>query len=288
MAEAGFTSPMSTAFVLQGEFVQHFTLNNGLSMPAVGFGTWSLKGEACVRAVRTAFDCGIRLVDTASFYENEREVGRAVREAVRSGIPREEIFVETKLYLTQYGDPEGALRESLEKLGLEYVDMMVLHHPGAGDTAVYRTLERAAERGLVRSIGLSNWYVKELSAFLPRVETQPALVQNEIHPFYQEQDVVPFIQQKGIAVQSWYPLGGRGWTKAILTHSTITAIAERLGKTPAQVVLRWHLERGVAVIPGSSDPAHIRENAELFDFSLTEDDLRAIGLLDRGEKHDWY
>lgn len=166
--------------------------------------------------------------------------------------------------------------------------MMVLHHPGSGDVAVYRRLERAVERGLVRSIGLSNWYVKELTAFLPRVKTPPALVQNEIHPFYQEQDVVPFIQKRGIAVQSWYALGGRGWTKAILTHPTITGIAERLGKTPAQVVLRWHLERGVAVIPGSSDPAHIRENAELFDFSLTNDDMRAIAALDRGEKHDWY
>lgn len=166
--------------------------------------------------------------------------------------------------------------------------MMVLHHSGSGDVAVYRTLERAVERGLVRSIGLSNWYVKELTAFLPRVKTPPALVQNEIHPFYQEQDVVPFIQKRGIAVQSWYALGGRGWTKAILTHPTITGIAERLGKTPAQVVLRWHLERGVAVIPGSSDPAHIRENAELFDFSLTNDDMRAIAALDRGEKHDWY
>ena len=230
----------------------------------------------------------MRLVDTASFYENEREVGRAVREAVAAGLPREELFVETKLYPTQYVYPEGALKESIEKLGLEYVDMMVLHHPGSGDVAVYRTLERAVERGLVRSIGLSNWYVKELTAFLPRVKTPPALVQNEIHPFYQEQDVVPFIQKKGIAVQSWYPLGGRGWTRAILTHPTITGIAERLGKTPVQVVLRWHLERGVAVIPGSSDPAHIRENAELFDFSLTNDDMRAIAALDRGEKHDWY
>ena len=206
MAEAGFVPPKPNVWE---ESVQYLTLNNGLSMPVVGFGTWSLWGEACVRAVRTAFDCGIRLVDTASFYENEREVGRAVREAVRSGIPRESIFVETKLYPTQYGDPEGALKESLEKLGLEYVDMMVLHHPGVGDATVYRTLERAAERGLVRSIGLSNWYVKELTAFLPRVKTPPALVQNEIHPFYQEQDVVPFIQKKGIAVQSWYPLGGR-------------------------------------------------------------------------------
>lgn len=268
--------------------VRYLPLNNGLSMPAVGFGTWSLKGEICVRAVRTAFDCGIRLVDTASFYENEREVGRAVREAVRSGIPREELFVETKLYPSQYGDPDGAIEEALEQLGLEYVDMMVLHHPGAGDAAAYRAIERAVERGENRSIGLSNWYVKELEDFLPKVKTRPALVQNEIHPFYQEREVVPFIQDLGIAVQSWYPLGGRGWTKAILTHPMITGIAERLGKTPAQIVLRWHLERGVAVIPGSSDPEHIRENAALFDFSLTEDDLAAIALLDRGEKHDWY
>lgn len=166
--------------------------------------------------------------------------------------------------------------------------MMVCHHPGAGDVAVFHTLERAVERGLVRSIGLSNWYVKELTDFLPKVRTRPALVQNEIHPFYQEREVVPFILREGIAVQSWYPLGGRGWTKAILAHPTITGIGERLGKTPAQVVLRWHLERGVAVIPGSSDPEHIRENAELFDFSLTKDDLRAIATLDRGEKHDWY
>ncbi len=268
--------------------MRYLTLNNNLTMPTVGFGTWSLKGETCVRAVRTAFDCGIRLVDTESFYENEREVGRAVREAVRSGIPREELFVETKLYPSQYGDPEGAIEKALRTLGLEYVDMMVLHHPGAGDTAVYRAIERAVERGEVRSIGLSNWYVKELEDFLPKVKTRPALVQNEIHPFYQEREVVPFIQDLGIAVQSWYPLGGRGWTKAILTHPMITGIAERLGKTPAQIVLRWHLERGVAVIPGSSDPEHIRENAALFDFSLTEDDLAAIALLDRGEKHDWY
>ena len=268
--------------------MRYLTLNNDLTMPTVGFGTWSLKGETCVRAVRTAFDCGIRLVDTASFYENEREVGRAVREALRSGIPREELFVETKLYPSQYSDPEDALAESFGKLGLDYVDMMVLHHPGAGDVDAYRAIERAVERGEVRSIGLSNWYVRELEDFLPKVKTCPALVQNEIHPFYQEREVAPFIQDLGIAVQSWYPLGGRGWTKAILTHPTITEIAKRLGKTPAQVVLRWHLERGVAVIPGSSDPVHIRENAALFDFSLTADDMRSIALLDRGEKHDWY
>ena len=270
------------------DVVRHLTLNNGLAMPMTGLGTWALKGEACVRAVRAAFAAGLRLVDTASFYENEREVGRAVREAVASGLPREEIFVETKLYPSQYGDPEGAIEEAFEHLGLEYVDMMVLHHPGADDLAAYRAIENAVKRGRVRSIGLSNWYVRELTAFLPKVKTRPALVQNEIHPSYQEREVVPFIQKQGIAVQSWYPLGGRGWTKAILTHPTITETAKRLGKTPAQVVLRWHLERGVAVIPGSSDPGHLRENAELFDFALTPDDLAAIALLDRGEKHDWY
>ena len=268
--------------------MQYLTLNNGLSMPIVGFGTWSLRGGACVRAVRTAFDCGIGLVDTASFYENEREVGRAVREAVRSGIPRESIFVETKLYPTQYVDPEGAVKESIEKLGLEYVDMMVLHHPGSGDVAVYRTLERAVERGLVRSIGLSNWYVKELTAFLPRVKTPPALVQNEIHPFYQEQDVVPFIQKKGIAVQSWYPLGGRGYTGPMLSNKVIGEIAERHGKSPVQVILRWDLQNGVAVIPGSGNAEHIRENISIFDFELTADEMKEIGKLNRNEKHDWY
>lgn len=239
-------------------------------------------------AVRTAFDCRLRLVDTASFYENEREVGRAVHEAVRSGIPREDIFVQTKLNPSQYGDPERALKEGMMRLGLDYVDTSILHHPGANDLAACRAMEWAVERGLARPIGLSNGYVDELTTFLPGFRTRPALVQNEIHPFHRERDVVPVVRKEGIAVQSRYPLGGRGRTKAIFAHPTITGIAKRLGRTPAQVVLRWHLERGVAVIPGSSDPGRIRENAELCDFSLAADDLHAIAVMDRGEKHDWY
>lgn len=144
------------------------------------------------------------------------------------------------------------------------------------------------ERGLARPIGLSNGYVDELTTFLPGFRTRPALVHNEIHPFHRERGVVPAVRKEGIAVQSRYPLGGRGRTKAIFAHPTIAGIAKRLGRTPAQVVLRWHLERGVAVIPGSSDPGRIRENAELCDFSLAADDLRAIAVMDRGEKHDWY
>ena len=174
------------------------------------------------------------------------------------------------------------------RLGLDYVDTAILHHPGANDLAACRAKERSVERGLARPIGLSNGYVDELTTFLPGFRTRPALVQNEIHPFYQEQDVVPFIQEKGIVVQSWYPFGGRGWTAPILEHPEIVRIGRAHGKTAAQVILRWNLQRNVAVIPGSSNPAHIKENAEVFDFELAPDEMRRLAKLDRGEKHDWY
>ena len=262
--------------------------NNGRTMPVLGLGTYSLHGQTCIRAVRAALDCGVRLIDTASMYGNEREVGMAVRDAVKNGLSRNEIFVTTKIYPTQFGDPQKAIEESLAKLDLGYVDLLLLHHPGNGDVAAYRTLEKAVEEEAVRSIGLSNWYIKELTEFLPQVDVVPALVQNEIHPFYQDRDVVPFIQDKGIVVQAWFPLGGRGWTKSVLGNPIIAKIAEAHGKSAAQVVLRWNLQRNVSVIPGSSNPAHIKENTEIFDFELSDSDMKAIAALDRHEKHEWY
>lgn len=262
--------------------------NNGRTMPVLGLGTYSLHGQTCIRAVRAALDCGVRLIDTASMYDNEREVGMAVRDAVKNGLSRNEIFVTTKIYPTQFGDPQKAIEESLAKLDLGYVDLMLLHHPGNGDVAAYRTLEKAVEEGAVRSIGLSNWYIKELTEFLPKVDVIPALVQNEIHPFYQDRDVVPFIQEKGIVVQAWFPFGGRGWTKSVLGHPEIAKIAKAHGKTAAQIVLRWNLQRNVSAIPGSSNPAHIKENTEIFDFELSDSDMKAIAALDRHEKHEWY
>lgn len=262
--------------------------NNGKSIPVVGLGTYSLHGQTCIRAVRAALDCGVRLIDTASFYDNEREVGSAVRDAVKNGLSRDEIFVTTKIYPTQFGNPQKAIEESLAKLDLGYVDLLLLHHPGNGDVAAYRALEKTVEEGAVRSIGLSNWYIKELTEFLPQVDVVPALVQNEIHPFYQDRDVVPFIQEKGIVVQAWFPFGGRGWTKSVLGHPEIVKIAKAHGKTAAQVVLRWNLQRNVSVIPGSSNPAHIKENTEIFDFELSDSDMKAIAALDRHEKHEWY
>ena len=142
--------------------------------------------------------------------------------------------------------------------------------------------------GKIRSIGLSNWYVDELEAFLPQISITPALIQNEIHPYYQENDVIPYIQERGIVVQGWYPLGGRGHTVELLGDPVITEIAAAHGKTSAQVILRWNLQKGIVAIPGSSNPEHIQENTELFHFELDADEMARINALDRGEKHDWY
>ena len=212
-----------------------------------------------------------------------------MEEAVRnSGIPREEIFVITKLYPNQFSDPEAAIEEALAKLDIDYIDMMLLHHPGAGDVEAYHAMEKAVADGKIRSLGLSNWYVKELEEFLPQINIMPALVQNEIRPYYQENDVIPYIHNLGIVVQGWYPLGGRGYTTELLGNEVISEIATAYGKSSAQVILRWNLQKGVVVIPGSSNPDHIQENTELFDFELTEEEMERINALDRGEKHDWY
>ena len=261
------------------------TLNSGYEMPIYGLGTYSLEGEECVQSVTAALENGVRLIDTAYMYHNEESVGEAVR---NSGIPREEIFVITKLYPNQFSDPENAIEQALEKLDIEYIDMMLLHHPGTDDIKAYKAMEKAVSEGKIRSVGLSNWYVEELEDFLPQVSITPALVQNEIHPYYQENDVIPYIHDLGIVVQGWYPLGGRGYTKELLSDEVISEIAEAHGKSSAQVILRWNLQKGVVVIPGSSDPDHIKENTELFDFELTDKEMEKINALDRNEKHDWY
>lgn len=261
------------------------TLNSGYKMPLNGIGTYSLTGNICVSSVSEALKRGVRLIDTAYMYHNEAEVGEAVR---NSGIPRSEIFVITKLYPNQFSEPEKAIDEALEKLGIQYIDMLLLHHPGTNDVKAYKAMEQAVQEGKIRSIGLSNWYIEELEEFLPQVSITPALVQNEIHPYYQENDVIPYIQNLGIVVQGWYPFGGRGHTAELLSDEVISSIAEAHGKSSAQVILRWNLQKGVVVIPGSSNPAHIQENTELYDFELTDEEMNKINALDRNEKHDWY
>ena len=261
-------------------------LNSGYEMPIMGLGTYSLTDEECYNSVTALLENGGRLIDTAYMYGNEAAVGRAIRD---SDVPREEIFVITKIYPgEQFSNPEKAIQDALDKLDIGYIDMMLLHHPGENDVKAYLAMEKFVENGKIHSLGLSNWYIEELKEFLPQINITPALVQNEIHPYYQEPEVVPYIQSLGIVVQGWYPFGGRGHTSELLGDETLNKIAEAHGVSAAQVILRWNLQRGVIVIPGSSNPDHIKENLDIFGFKLSESEMEQIAKLNRDEKHDWY
>lgn len=260
-------------------------LSSGYDMPILGLGTYSLHGDVCINSIKAALASGFRKFDTASIYGNEEEVGQAIRE---SEVPREEIFVATKLYPNQYANPEAAIEECLKKLDIGYVDLMLLHHPGTNDVKAYKAMEKYVEQGKIRSIGVSCYYVKEINEFLPQVDIMPVLVQNEVHPYYQDTEVVEHLHNLGIVVEAWYPLGGRGHQGELLSDPVLSEIAAGHNKSVVQVILRWHLQRGVVAIPGSSNPDHIEENISIFDFSLTDNEMARIAALNRNEKHDWY
>ena len=260
-------------------------LNSGYKMPLNGIGTYSLTGEECYNSIISALNSGVRLIDTAYMYHNEDVIGKAIKD---SGIPREEIFITTKIYPSQFNNPENAIEEALKKLDVDYIDLMLLHHPGDNDVKAYKAMEEYVKNGKIRSIGLSNWYIEELEEFLPQINVTPSVVQNEIHPYYQENDVIPYIQEKNIVVEGWYPFGGRGHTAELLNNETILKIAQNHQVSSAQVILRWNLQKGVVVIPGSSNPDHIEENTKLYHFELSKDEMQEINNLDRNEKHDWY
>lgn len=265
-------------------------LGSGYDMPIVGMGCYALHDDVCRNAILSAIRLGFRKFDTASFYGNEVEVGEAIRQAIDEGlVTREELFVTTKLYP---GSEFANLRESIERclsrLNIGYVDLMLLHHPGANDVKAYEEMERYVAQGKIRSLGVSNFYIDEMTDFLGKVKTKPVLVQNEIHPYYQEREVVRWMQRQGIVVEGWYPLGGRGYNRELLIEPVIQQIADRHGKSLVQTILRWDLQNGVVVIPGSQNPDHQKENISIFDFQLTREEMNAIDALNRDEKHDWY
>lgn len=261
------------------------TLNSGYEMPINGIGTYSLTGDVCYDSIMSTLESGVRLIDTAYMYNNEEEIGRAIKD---SNVNREELFITTKLYPNQYSNPEEAIEMALEKLDVEYIDLLLLHHPGTNDVKAYQVMEEYVRKGKIRSIGLSNWYIEELEEFIPQITIMPAVVQNEIHPYYQELEVVPYVQSLGIVMEGWYPFGGRGHTSELFNDETIVEIANNHQVSSAQVILRWNLQRGVVVIPGSSNPEHIKENTEIYHFTLTDEEMKRIENLNRDEKHDWY
>lgn len=253
-------------------------LNSGYEMPMLGLGTWTQSDETAEESVYFAIKSGYRLIDTARYYDNEIGVGRGIRRAISEGIAsREEIFVTSKIMPGDYSRPDAAIDDSLQRLGLGYIDLMLIHQPGTNDEEVYKALERGVRAGKLRSIGISNYYTPEAFEQIHQIaEIVPAVIQNENHPFYQNKDLQEYLRQYGTIVESWYPFGGRGNTHKVFQNETIREIAQQHGKTSAQIVLRWQLQEGYVAVPGSSNPQHIAENADIFDFALSDEEMEQM------------
>ncbi|MFE7170635.1 aldo/keto reductase [Streptomyces sp. NPDC057616] len=253
-------------------------LNNGVEMPQLGFGVWQVPDDEAEQAVATALEAGYRSIDTAAIYGNEEGTGRAI---AASGVPRKDIFVTTKLWNGDqgYDSTLRAFDTSLQKLGLEYVDLYLIHWPApARDRYVdtYKAFEKLHADGRIRAIGVSNFEPEHLRRLIDETSVVPAVDQIELHPHLQQHAAREFHAEQGIATEAWSPLGSG---KGLLEVPAIVAIAQKHGRTPAQVVLRWHLQLGNIVIPKSVTPSRIRENIEVFDFSLDTEDLAAISAL---------
>lgn len=263
-------------------------LNSGYEMPILGLGTWTLTGETCEDAVYTALKDGYRLIDTAQYYGNEKNVGNALKRAIEEGIvTREEVFITTKVMPGNYDEPEKSIDESLERLGVEYIDLFLVHQSGPNDDGVYRALCQGVKDGKIHSVGISNYYSPgEFERVTEGADIKPAVVQNENHIYYQNTEFQEYVGQYGTFVESYYPFGGRGNTMESLNNETIMSIADTHRKTSAQVILRWHLQAGYIAIPGSSNPDHILENISIFDFELSKEEMEQIEKLNLGERYE--
>ncbi|MEE1753971.1 aldo/keto reductase [Streptomyces sp. SP18CS02] len=263
--------------------VPSITLNNGVSMPQLGYGVWQVPDDEAAKAVGTALEAGYRSIDTAAVYENEKGTGQAVTE---SGIPRDELFVTTKLWNSEqgYDSTLRAFDASLERLGLDYVDLYLIHWPLPARNAyvdTYKAFEKIFSEGRAKAIGVSNFLPEHIERLIGETSIVPAVNQIELHPQLQQADTRAFHAQHGIATEAWSPLGqGKG----LLEVPTIVAIARKHDRTPAQVVLRWHIQLGNVVIPKSVTPSRIQENIDVFGFELDGDDMAALAALDEGRR----
>ena len=255
------------------------TLNNGVKMPMAGIGTFLLTPDEAEASVLSALECGYRLIDTANAYVNEKAVGRAMK---KSGLKREEIFLETKLWPSFY-EQADAVDKTLARLDTDYIDLLLIHQPAGNYLAGYRQMEKAYKEGKVRAIGLSNFNEAQIREILSVCEVKPTVLQTEVHPYSQEKELKAFLDKEGIVIQAWYPLGHGD--KALIEEPLFAELGKKYGKSNAQVILRWHIQDGNIVIPGSKNPAHIKDNFDLFDFALTDAEMARIAAMDKKKRY---
>ena len=260
--------------------MEYVRLNNGLQMPAEGLGTFLLSPDEAEESVLAALKDGYRLIDTANAYMNERGVGRGIK---RSGVKREDIFLVTKLWPAEYEDGMKAIDATLERLGTDYIDLLILHQPVGNYLAAYATMEEAYKAGKIKAMGLSNFPEELVEEVVDKAETAPQIVQVEAHPYFPQTELKKLLAKHGMALMAWYPLGHGD--KTLIKQQVFSDLAEKYGKTNAQIILRWHVQSGHVVIPGSKNPEHIRSNFDIFDFALTEDEMARIAKLDKNKRY---
>ncbi len=260
--------------------MEYLKLNNGVEMPVEGLGTFLMSPAEAEAASLAALEAGYEHIDTANAYMNEKAVGRAI---AKSGVDREKLFVSTKLWPSVYEAGDAAVDGTLARLGFEYVDMLILHQPVGDYLAAWKTMEKAYRDGKVRALGLSNFPQDKIAEVIEAAEIKPQLVTVECHPYFAQTELRGFLEPYGIVIEAWYPLGHGD--AALQAEPVFTELAGKYGKTPAQVILRWHTQMGTSIIPGSKNPQHIADNADIFGFTLTDEEMARIAELDGTKKY---
>lgn len=259
--------------------MEYVTLNNGIKMPMAGIGTFLLSLDEAEASVLAALEYGYRLIDTANAYMNEKAVGRAMK---HSGVAREDIFLETKIWPCFY-EENDAIDKTLERLDTDYIDLLLIHQPAGNYVAGYRQIEKAYKEGKVKAIGLSNFNEDQIKEILDICEVKPQILQTEVHPYSQEKALKAFLDKEGIVIQAWYPLGHGD--KTLIEEPLFAEFGTKYGKSSAQIILRWHIQDGNIVIPGSKNPDHIKDNFDIFDFALTDVEMEQIAAMDKQKRY---
>lgn len=259
--------------------MENVKLNNGVEMPKLGIGTFMLTPDQAEESVYNALKAGYRLIDTANAYVNEKGVGRGMK---KSGVPREEIFLETKLWPAFY-EEEDQVERTLKRLDTDYIDLLLIHQPAGNYMKAYKIMEKAVNEGKVKAIGLSNFDEKGIQEILDNCEIKPTILQTEAHPYYPQTEMKKFLNKEDIKIQAWYPLGHGD--KNLINEPIFSKLAKKYGKSNVQIILRWHIQSDNIVIPGASNPEHIKANIDIFDFKLTDEEMQEIAKINKNKRY---